>query len=71
MLKKIENFVSYGEINEDTFKKLQETSKNKEEKVFHLHPPIGGFKSIKIPFPKGNLGYNGTKINDLLNKMLI
>jgi large subunit ribosomal protein L30 len=36
---------------------------------FRLHPPRGGIKS-KIHFPKGILGDNGDKINDLVRRML-
>ena len=36
---------------------------------FGLHPPRGGIKS-KIHFPKGILGDNGDKINDLVGRML-
>jgi len=39
--------------------------------IFRLHPPKGGFHgSIKKPYPKGELGYRGEKINDLLAKMI-
>ncbi len=39
--------------------------------IFRLHPPKGGFHgSIKKPYPKGELGYRGEKINDLLTKMI-
>jgi large subunit ribosomal protein L30 len=38
---------------------------------FRLHPPKGGFKkSIKLPWPRGILGYQGKKINELIRKML-
>jgi len=36
---------------------------------FRLHPPRGGIKS-KVHFPKGVLGNNGKKINDLVLRML-
>lgn len=36
---------------------------------FGLHPPRGGIKS-KIHFPKGVLGDNKEKINDLIRRML-
>ena len=36
---------------------------------FRLHPPRGGIKS-KVHFPKGVLGDNGEKINDLVLRML-
>ncbi len=39
--------------------------------VFRLHPPTGGFRgSITKPYPKGELGYRGEAINDLLVKMM-
>jgi len=36
---------------------------------FRLHPPRKGIKS-KLQFPKGVLGNNGVKINDLIRRML-
>ncbi|MEM4271676.1 MAG: hypothetical protein QXD13_01130 [Candidatus Pacearchaeota archaeon] len=36
---------------------------------FRLHPPRRGIKS-KLHFPKGVLGDNGEKINDLVRRML-
>lgn len=39
--------------------------------VFRLSPPSKGFKhSIKSHFPKGELGYRGEKINELLERMI-
>jgi large subunit ribosomal protein L30 len=39
--------------------------------VFRLTPPSKGFKkSIKQHFPKGELGYRGKAINDLLERMI-
>ncbi|UCH03271.1 MAG: 50S ribosomal protein L30 [Candidatus Bathyarchaeota archaeon] len=39
--------------------------------VFRLHPPKGGFHgSIKKPYPKGELGYRGEDINQLIKKMI-
>jgi len=39
--------------------------------VLRLHPPKGGFrKSIKRPYPNGELGYRGEDINRLLEKMV-
>ncbi len=40
--------------------------------VFRLHPPKGGFKgSVKKHFSEGGeVGYRGTGINDILNKMI-
>jgi len=39
--------------------------------VFRLHPPKRGFhKSVKKPYPEGELGYRGEEINQLLKKMI-
>ncbi len=40
------------------------------KKVFRLHPPRGGYKSIKRPYPRGDLGYRGEAVNDLLARMI-
>jgi len=76
MLKKVKDFVAYGEITEATYKKLKEkrgikdpNNKGKLKPFFRLHPPRKGIKS-KVHFPKGVLGNNGEKINDLVERML-
>ncbi len=38
--------------------------------VFRLSPPSKGLKSIKKPYPKGDLGYRGKEINKLLERMI-
>jgi large subunit ribosomal protein L30 len=68
MLKKIEGYVAWGEIDEETLKLLKG-----KKKFFRMHPPRKGFerKGIKIPFSKGGaVGYRGDKINDLIKRML-
>lgn len=74
MLKKIKNFVAFGEINEETYKKLKEKRGKKDVKgnlkpFFRLHPPRRGIKS-KLHFPKGVLGNHKEKINELIKRML-
>ncbi|MCX8194177.1 MAG: uL30 family ribosomal protein [Candidatus Pacearchaeota archaeon] len=73
MIKKIQDYVMFGEITEETFQQLLlKRGKNEDEKirVFHLHPPRGGFKkSSKLLWPKGILGKN-EKINEFIIKML-
>ncbi|MAG79172.1 50S ribosomal protein L30 [Candidatus Pacearchaeota archaeon] len=95
MIKKLRNFVAYGEINKDLFEKLVEKRGqiiNKSGKIdskkvieelekgekyeelnlkpfFRLHPPRKGIKS-KLHFPKGVLGDNKEKINELIKRML-
>lgn len=94
MIKKVRNFVAFGDISRETLEKLIEkrgqfldkkkidvkkaaeeimAGKKPEEAgikpFFRLHPPRGGIKS-KVHFPKGILGNNGEKINDLVKRML-
>ena len=76
MLKKVKDFVAYGEITEATYKELKDkrgvkdpNNKGKLKPFFRLHPPRKGIKS-KVHFPKGILGNNGDKINDLVERML-
>jgi len=41
------------------------------KKVFRLHSPRKGLKSIKVPFTEGgDLGYRGTEIKRLIQKMI-
>jgi len=81
MLKKIANFVAYGEIDDEALKLLEEKAektKNKkgEEKLkpyFRLNSPKKGFgrKGIKANYSiSGALGYRGNEINDLIRRML-
>ena len=72
MLKKVKDYITWGEINEETKKLLNEKRKT-NKKYYTLHPPRGGFerKGIKKPFTKGGvLGYRKDKINELIQKML-
>mgnify|MGYP001575849046 FL=1 len=94
-IKKLKDFIAYGEINKDVFEKLIEARGQKIDKkkkldskkiieglekgkkyeefglkpFFRLHPPRGGVKT-KVHFPKGVLGNNREKINDLVLRML-
>lgn len=86
MVRKIKDYVTYGEIDKETLVSLlksrsnaenpEKTAKELMEKgtpkiVFRLHPPRGGFKSIKKTFKsKGDLGYRGEEINKLLKRMM-
>jgi len=70
MIDKIKDFIAFGEINDETLKKLKEKRGNKTNpNFFRLHPPRGGIKT-KFHFPKGVLGNHGEKINDLIERML-
>jgi len=80
-IKKANNFITYGDIDDETMKLLEkktEKTKNKEGKeitkpFFRLNPPKKGFgsKGIKIGFSRGGaLGYRGSAINELIRRML-
>ena len=72
MLKKAKNFITYGEIDEETLK-LLEQKRTKKNNHYSLHPPRGGFerKGTKKDFhEKGALGPRGEKINDLIKRMI-
>ncbi len=74
ILKKIRSYVAYGKINEETYKQLVEKRGKKDKKgrikpFFRLHPPRRGIKS-KLHYPKGVLGDNKDKINELIRRML-
>ena len=95
MIKKLRDFVAFGNISKDVFEKLIESRGqkiNKDKKIdskkiveelekgktyeslnlkpfFRLHPPRRGIHS-KLHFPKGVLGDNKEKINDLVLRML-
>ncbi|MBU3896745.1 MAG: 50S ribosomal protein L30 [Nanoarchaeota archaeon] len=98
MLRKVKDYITWGEISDDVLKLLVEKRGRKpgnkrltEEDakrvfdalkstgiapkdvvpLFRLTPPSKGFKhSIKQHFPKGEVGYRGEKINELLKRMI-
>lgn len=63
MILKVSDFITWGEASKETEEKFKSTPVG-------LRPPKGGFRSLKLPFPKGDLGYRGEKINDLIKKMM-
>ena len=72
-LRKIKDQVSWGEIDEETEKLLQEKRKPGKKGSFRLNPPKGGFepKGTKKSFKEGGaLGYRGKAINDLIKRMI-
>jgi len=72
MLQKMRNFISYGEITEETKAKVIKARGkivNGELKPFFaLHPARGGMKT-KLYYPQGVLGEN-KEIDKLLERML-
>ncbi|MGV8168560.1 MAG: uL30 family ribosomal protein [Candidatus Nanoarchaeia archaeon] len=72
MLHKCKDYITYGELSEETLKEL-DSKREKKNNHYALPPPKGGLerKGIKTPYAsKGALGYRGEKINDLLKKMI-
>ncbi len=71
MLKMAKDYLTWGEINEETLKLL--IQKYGEPKFYRLNPPKKGYgrKGIKTSFTNsGALGYRGEKINDLIQRMI-
>jgi len=64
MLRKVQGFITWGELSDD----LQNIYGKKT--VVKLKPPQKGFKSIRMMWPKGDLGYRGAAINDLIKRMI-
>lgn len=71
MINKIKNYVTFGEISEETIKLLH--SKKGEAKHYNLNSPRKGYgrKGIKKEFTSGGgLGNRGDAINDLIKRMI-
>ncbi|MBT3303762.1 50S ribosomal protein L30 [Candidatus Woesearchaeota archaeon] len=71
MLNKIKYYVTWGDVSDETIKKLVE--KKGQKGYFNLNSPKKGFgrKGIKTVFKLGGaLGDRGDKINDLIERML-
>lgn len=71
-LKKIQSFVTWGPVSEETVKKLSPRARA-SGRWYALQPPRKGYgrKGIKMPFSQGGaLGNRGEKMNDLLLRMV-
>jgi large subunit ribosomal protein L30 len=77
MLKKVQNFIAYGELSEENYAKLltlpSSIKKEKKNMLFlRLPPPRFGLKKkIKKLYPKGEAGYRGKEINSLVERFLL
>lgn len=74
MIKSVKDYIAFGEISDETYKKLVVARGKKDAEgnlkpFFRLHPPRKGIKS-KLHFPKGVLGNHKEKINELVERML-
>jgi large subunit ribosomal protein L30 len=62
------NYESFAEAMLEGKIKLKDF--NQLQPVFRLTPPSKGFKSVKEYYPKGDLGYRGKEINELIARMI-
>jgi len=70
-LKEITNFESFEKFTNALLEgKVKLKDFEKVNPVFRLTPPSKGFKSIKDYYPKGDLGYRGKEINELIERMI-
>ncbi len=71
MLKKVENYVMYGEISKELVQEI--IKKFGEKDVYHLHPPVGGFKkSIKLLYPQGETGKRSKEdMENYIRRMMV
>ncbi len=69
MLAKAKDFITYGEVPDETADKLRSIMRGK---TAFLHPPRGGFVSIKRSFAskKGDLGNRKDAMDSLIRRML-
>ncbi len=71
ILKETTKFSSFEEFAEALLQeKLRLKEIDKLQPVFGLTPPSKGFKSVRDPYPSGDLGYRGKEINELLKRMV-
>ena len=73
MIKKAKDYITWGEIDEDTLSLLEKYASKEKERLYRLHPPIKGYerKGIKTTYSKGGaLGYRGKDINTLITRMV-
>lgn len=70
MLKNVKDHITWGELNKDIEDKLSDLMDEGSDNV-NLTPPSGGFRnSTKENYPKGESGYRGEQINELLERMI-
>lgn len=73
MIQKAKDFITFGEIDAETIKLLDEKRKEEGKKYYRLHPPRGGFerKGTKRTFTEGGvLGNRKEEINNLIKRMI-
>lgn len=72
MLKRVERYVTYGEIDEATITNLKKRKLITKD-TYALHPPKGGFerKGVKLTYNQGGAaGYRGKDMAALIQRMM-
>jgi len=71
MLKEITGYDSFEKFADDLASgKIMLKNFRRLKPFFRLTPPSKGFKSIKLHYPRGDLGYRGKEINELIERMI-
>ncbi|MBI4150596.1 uL30 family ribosomal protein [Candidatus Woesearchaeota archaeon] len=73
MIKKVNSFITWGEVSDETAKQLDAKRAGPKKHAFRLHVPSKGLerKGIKLPYKAGGvLGYRGKDINELIMRMI-
>lgn len=71
VLKELAGFDSFGSFADAVIEgKIKLHKQENLQPTFRLTPPSKGFKSIKEHFPRGDLGYRGKEINELVERMI-
>jgi large subunit ribosomal protein L30 len=72
MLKKVQDYVTYGAVSDETIAALDAKREKHEKGVYFLAPPVGGFerKGIKKSFVVGGALGDRKQMDALLQKMM-
>ena len=68
MLNECKDYIAWGPVDDATLAKVR--AKMGEEPVYRMHPPVGGFGSVKKQGPKGTIGNVGKRINTFIEQMI-
>lgn len=70
-LKEITGFADFSDFSNALIEGKIKLKDFKQIKlIFRLNPPRHGFKSTRLPYPRGDLGDRKEKINELLERMI-
>ena len=70
-LEEFTKFKSFEDLADALIKEKVEFKNFKKLKpVFRLNPPRHGYKSVRLPYPEGDLGNRKEKINELIERMI-